>query len=71
MEKNKCSLCLLRKNCKMIDVLAKNAQIIESVLEIKISTFLRRDFEDSTFADICKLFVKDEVQELSLPSIDS
>jgi len=65
---NNCLYCLLKSNCKLHSIVRNNSDVFKLALGLEsINVYSESDCDIGKF---CKLFVKDDIKELSLPNID-
>lgn len=66
--KNNCLYCLLKNNCILNSIVMENIGVFKLTLGLKSINGYSSAYND--IAKFCKVFVKDDVKELSLPNID-
>lgn len=68
-EKNKsCYYCIIRNNCRLREIVKENSYVFRTTLKLESVDIYSNDYD--SIAKFCYLYVKDDIQELSLPSID-
>ncbi len=63
-----CTLCLLRNNCRLRLIVKENEYVFKATFGFK--DVYRYSESYNSIANYCKLYVLDDIKELSLPRID-
>lgn len=63
-----CRICLLRHNCRLREIVMENEYVFTYTLNLK--SIDKYSYPYDSMANFCKLYVLDDVQELSLPKIE-